>query len=116
MAAAQITGATGLGLAVPIWIGQYTRRCHLTSIRSTGRTRGSDGARIQGESPMTRPTRRQFLRYSAAVASAAALSPRFSFADGPPEYVRFPEKTDLLLLTDRPPNLETPLKYFREDL
>jgi DMSO/TMAO reductase YedYZ molybdopterin-dependent catalytic subunit len=66
---------------------------------------------------MTRPTRRQFLRYSAAVASAAAaFSPRVSFADGPAEYVRFPEKTDLLLLTDRPPNLETPLKYFREDL
>jgi DMSO/TMAO reductase YedYZ molybdopterin-dependent catalytic subunit len=65
---------------------------------------------------MTRPTRRQFLQYSAAVASAAALSPRLSFGDGPAEYVRFPEKTDLLLLTDRPPNLETPLKYFSEDL
>ena len=33
-----------------------------------------------------------------------------------PELVRFPEKTDLILLTDRPPNLETPIKYFREDL
>jgi sulfite dehydrogenase len=30
--------------------------------------------------------------------------------------VRFPEKTDLLLLTDRPPQLETPLHYFRQDL
>jgi DMSO/TMAO reductase YedYZ molybdopterin-dependent catalytic subunit len=30
--------------------------------------------------------------------------------------VRFPEKTDLILLTDRPPNLETPLRFFREDL
>jgi DMSO/TMAO reductase YedYZ molybdopterin-dependent catalytic subunit len=30
--------------------------------------------------------------------------------------VKFPEKTDLILLTDRPPNLETPLRYFREDL
>src|SRR5215467_1644762 len=30
--------------------------------------------------------------------------------------VRFPEKTDLILRTDRPPQLETPLHYFREDL
>lgn len=30
--------------------------------------------------------------------------------------VRFPEKTDLILLTDRPPQLETPLKYFTQDL
>ncbi len=29
---------------------------------------------------------------------------------------RFPEKVDLILLTDRPPQLETPLRYFREDL
>jgi sulfite dehydrogenase len=30
--------------------------------------------------------------------------------------VRFPEKTDLILLTDRPPQLETPLRYFLQDL
>ena len=29
--------------------------------------------------------------------------------------VRFEEKTDLILLTDRPPQLETPLRFFRED-
>jgi DMSO/TMAO reductase YedYZ molybdopterin-dependent catalytic subunit len=29
---------------------------------------------------------------------------------------RFPEKEDLILLTDRPPQLETPLHYFRQDL
>jgi DMSO/TMAO reductase YedYZ molybdopterin-dependent catalytic subunit len=33
-----------------------------------------------------------------------------------PEMIRFPEKTDLILLTDRPPQLETPLKYFTQDL
>jgi sulfite dehydrogenase len=32
------------------------------------------------------------------------------------DLVRFPEKTDLILLTDRPPQLETPLSYFHEDL
>ncbi len=32
------------------------------------------------------------------------------------QYVRVPGKDPLRLLTDRPPNLETPLKYFRYDL
>jgi DMSO/TMAO reductase YedYZ molybdopterin-dependent catalytic subunit len=30
--------------------------------------------------------------------------------------VRYPQKAELLLLTDRPPQLETPLSYFRTDL
>jgi sulfite dehydrogenase (cytochrome) subunit A len=29
---------------------------------------------------------------------------------------RYPQKTDLILLTDRPPQLETPLRYFETDL
>ena len=29
--------------------------------------------------------------------------------------VRFPEKRELILLTDRAPQLETPLHYFRQD-
>src|SRR5947207_15206501 len=33
-----------------------------------------------------------------------------------PELAAFPQKRQLILLADRPPNLETPLKYFREDL
>src|SRR5947207_11628708 len=32
------------------------------------------------------------------------------------QMARFPEKTDLILLTDRPPQLETPIRYFRQDL
>jgi sulfite dehydrogenase len=32
------------------------------------------------------------------------------------EMARFPEKTDLILLTDRPPQLETPLKFYQQDL
>src|SRR5271167_3385250 len=35
---------------------------------------------------------------------------------GDRKLVRYPQKTDLILLTDRPPQLETPLKYFRTDL
>ena len=30
--------------------------------------------------------------------------------------VRYPEKTDLILRTDRPPQLETPLEFFRTDI
>ena len=33
-----------------------------------------------------------------------------------PEMARYPQKTDLILLTDRPPQLETPLPYFTTDL
>jgi len=47
--------------------------------------------------------------------SAASLAPATSDS-GARELVRYPEKTDLILLTDRPPQLETPLKYFRTDL
>src|SRR5205814_2103472 len=32
------------------------------------------------------------------------------------QMARFPEKTDLILLTDRPPQLETPIKIFRQDI
>jgi DMSO/TMAO reductase YedYZ molybdopterin-dependent catalytic subunit len=32
------------------------------------------------------------------------------------ELARFPEKTEMILLTDRPPQLETPIHYFRQDL
>jgi DMSO/TMAO reductase YedYZ molybdopterin-dependent catalytic subunit len=34
----------------------------------------------------------------------------------PTSLIRFPEKTEMILLTDRPPQLETPLHYFRQDL
>jgi len=33
-----------------------------------------------------------------------------------PEMVKYPEKKDMILLTDRPPQLETPLKIFRQDI
>jgi DMSO/TMAO reductase YedYZ molybdopterin-dependent catalytic subunit len=58
--------------------------------------------------------------------SAAMLWPRWGWGeiDSPMittdrwrrQMARFPEKTDLILLTDRPPQLETPLKYFQKDL
>jgi DMSO/TMAO reductase YedYZ molybdopterin-dependent catalytic subunit len=58
-----------------------------------------------------------------AASGVAGAGPAGQNADVPPvpanqpvEMAQFPEKTDLILLTDRPPQLETPLKYFREDL
>ena len=57
-----------------------------------------------------------------AVGSTAGFSSGgvFPFFDpetlGHPELARYPQKTDLILLTDRPPQLETPLRYFQTDL
>ena len=70
--------------------------------------------------------RRRFLQVAAAAGAGAMLYPRRSAADTAPrstgaptvplqEMARYPEKTDLILLTDRPPQLETPIRYFRED-
>ncbi len=62
--------------------------------------------------------RRDFLR---ALGLGAVAWPRYAFsgasADGDPildgrPLVRYPEKTDLILLTSRPPQLETPMEYF----
>ena len=66
--------------------------------------------------------RRGFLRIIGA-AGAAALTASCnrtnSVAAALPsaaELARFPEKTEMILLTDRPPQLETPIHYFRQDL
>ena len=76
--------------------------------------------------------RRQFISALTSVAGLAALSGTFgssfllprceaatSGGAGDPvarQLVAYPQKTDLILLTDRPPQLETPLRYFRTDL
>ncbi len=74
--------------------------------------------------------RRRFAATLAAYGGAVAAGRVFSGADvmsmlapsawaettGGPELVRYPQKTDLILLTDRPPQLETPLRYFLTDL
>src|SRR5450755_2488509 len=51
-------------------------------------------------------------------ASWSNLLPSAWAADvaAPPQMARYPQKTDLILLTDRPPQLETPLHYFQTDL
>src|SRR5689334_19923686 len=43
----------------------------------------------------------------------AAESEEDSLLSGRP-LVRYPEKTDLILLTSRPPQLETPMRYFEQ--
>ena len=51
-----------------------------------------------------------------ALAGSAAAAVRAAAADDPilagRPLVRYPEKTDLILLTSRPPQLETPMTYF----
>ena len=49
-----------------------------------------------------------------ATPATAASEPAMAAAQR--EMATFPEKTELILLTDRPPQLETPLKYFQTDI
>ncbi len=83
----------------------------------------------QPHQPCAQFQRRDFLRGIAATTAAGFLLPHLARAEfhvhdtylrvtSQPslDLVKFPEKTDLILLSDRPPNLETPLKYFHEDL
>src|SRR5882724_7393649 len=61
--------------------------------------------------------RRIFLQLVSTAGAGVLLSPRLLRGGLPQEeLVAFPEKTDLILRTDRPPQLETPLHYFRQDL
>ena len=49
--------------------------------------------------------------------SSVLTTPAFGATELPAvQLVRYPQKTDLILLTDRPPQLETPLRYFQSDL
>jgi DMSO/TMAO reductase YedYZ molybdopterin-dependent catalytic subunit len=59
--------------------------------------------------------RRDFLKTTGGFTALAALGgiPWEAFAGGR-QLIRYPEKTDLLLLTSRPPQLETPSRFFRE--
>ena len=67
---------------------------------------------------MSQQSRRDFLRalgQAGTLLAAAAGTPAAQAADDPlagRPLVRYPEKTDLILLTSRPPQLETPMKYF----
>src|SRR4030088_978063 len=67
--------------------------------------------------------RRGFLQLVGGAGAAAALTSSCNRVNSvvgtlssPTNLVRFPEKAEMILLTDRPPQLETPLHYFRQDL
>ncbi len=67
--------------------------------------------------------RRTFLRFLSlatigGLASACSKQNKIPLIRVPPgqSVARFPEKEELILLTDRPPQLETPLYYFSNDL
>src|SRR5438270_8270953 len=53
---------------------------------------------------------------AALAASCNRINSTVGTLSSPTNLVRFPEKTEMILLTDRPPQLETPLHYFRQDL
>jgi len=59
-------------------------------------------------------SRRYFLKAAGAVTAMAAMGemPENLFSSGS-RMAKFPGKTDLILLTSRPPQLETPIHYFR---
>jgi sulfite dehydrogenase len=60
-------------------------------------------------------TRRDFIKTVGITTAMAATGtiPSALYASER-KLVAYPEKTELLLLTSRPPQLETPLQYFRE--
>ncbi len=58
-------------------------------------------------------TRRDFIKTVGTATAAIGGVPAILMA-GEARLVKFPEKTELILLTSRPPQLETPLRYFRE--
>jgi sulfite dehydrogenase (cytochrome) subunit A len=61
----------------------------------------------------------QIIGATGAVALAASCNRTSSLVgtlSSPADLVRFPEKAEMILLTDRPPQLETPIHYFRQDL
>ncbi len=62
-------------------------------------------------------SRRDFLKTAGVVTAMTALGEipaELLAAVDRQHLVRFPEKTDMILLTSRPPQLETPFHYFRE--
>lgn len=64
---------------------------------------------------MGRYTRRAFLKAAGMATMAAAVGgvPSALFGEEK-RLAKFPEKTELLVITSRPPQLETPLHYFKE--
>ena len=73
--------------------------------------------RLTGQpSPAAKVTRRTMLRVAAQFGPGLLAANRRAHSASLHRMVRFPEKRELILQTDRPPQLETPLHYFRQDL
>jgi sulfite dehydrogenase len=83
----------------------------------------------RSDSPVGLPERRRFLRQAGALGTASALSGaawsalaaespkvQLPFGNGERELVAYPQKRPLILLTARPPQLETPFSVFNDGL
>lgn len=59
-----------------------------------------------------------FIYYTIVIAACITqIACKNNSAKGPAvQFVKYPEKNEMILLTDRPPQLETPLRIFREDI
>src|SRR3984893_7030158 len=103
--------------------GVHTPHCRRTFCerfpRSRDRWSQSYQSRSSGESLMNRRGFFQLLGGFGGVALTASCQRMNCCVRtplSPPTLIRFPEKTETILLTDRPPQLETPMHYFRQDL
>jgi sulfite dehydrogenase (cytochrome) subunit A len=82
---------------------------------------GREGAAVAGNENLSR---RKLFRVAAQLAPGLLAAGKGMGSDLLPRgwssdtrrMVRFPEKREMILLTDRAPQLETPLHYFRQDL
>ncbi|MFN3480294.1 MAG: oxidase, partial [Thermodesulfovibrionales bacterium] len=59
-------------------------------------------------------SRRDFIKLAGFLAFSTFGSPYILLAKEKRRLISFPEKKELILLTSRPPNLETPIHYFKE--
>src|SRR5438552_7150667 len=86
------------------------------STRGERSTSGVSSGSLEGfPASNAKLTRRAMFRSAVQFAPGLLMAGRDGSSTLLRRMVRFPEKRELILLTDRAPQLETPLRYFRQD-